>query len=142
MKREKMTKSYLESIGIISVDQGSDGEWVVTKRGATRSGGVRTVQIKPRENNGTLSIYMMVDGKTKVLSLARLVYAWHLGDVLPNEEVCFINGNPMDVHFWNLVKMDQKKAFAYRRRTEEEILAELGPDADLVYDYIKKPRKE
>ena len=136
MKREKLTKSYLESIGIISVDQYADGLWSVTRRTATRSGGSRTSQIMPRINNGTYTVYLMIRDKVRSFQLARIVYAWHFSDVLPDEEVCFVDGDPLHVFLGNLKKMGQKEAVRYRKRSDEDIAADVSSSGSEAIVYL------
>lgn len=117
--KEPLTRKYLESIGVKCVDFGSDG-WTVTRRWKSGSGGVIVSTIRPRPNNGSLSITVSIGGKAKVFSVARFVYAWHIGDVPGDMEVCYLDGDPKNVSLPNLVVCDQKTANAMRRRTQEE----------------------
>lgn len=118
-EKEILTKKYLESIGVISVDLGMDG-WSVTRRWKSGSGGVTVTTINPRPNNGSLSLTLSVGGKARVFSLARFVYAWHIADVPGDMEVCFIDGDPQNVSLSNLVMCDRKTASSMRRRTKEQ----------------------
>ena len=118
-ENRELTKKYLESIGVLSVDQGADG-WTVTRRWKSGSGGVIVSTMKARPNNGSLCVIMSIDGKAKAFALGRLVYAWHLGDVPADAEICFIDGDPKNVSFQNLLMCDAKTARAMRRRSPEE----------------------
>ena len=137
----ELTRKYLESIGVLSVDQGTDG-WTVTRRWKSGAGGVIASIMKPRPNNGSLSIVMSIDGRQKAFALARLVYAWHIGDVPADAEICFIDGDPKNVTFQNLLMCDAKTARAMRRRSQEEKAKDAAARETPASQYGQQAKKK
>lgn len=135
-----LTKKYLESIGVISVDFGMDG-WTVTRRWHTKSGGVVVSTVKPRDNNGSLCLMMSVEGKAKAFALARLVYAWHMADVPGDMEVCFIDGDPKNAALDNLVLLDKKAAYAMKNRTPEQKAKDAAARANAAIQYQREAKR-
>ena len=127
-----LNKSYLEQIGIVAIDQGVGGGWTVTRRTRTRSGGIQTSQINPRNNNGSLSLIIGVNGKAVALSLARVLWVWFFGDLKATDDVCL--KEPNNYSLYNLTKTDTKTAFSLRRSDHRP------SDAAQVSEDAKMPR--
>ena len=150
-QNSELTKAMLLDWGIESIDWSEEkGTWVITRLWYKNTSKTkRPVLIKISEavckhkytkDKSYPIIVFSYEGKAKCLPLARVIYAWFVGDIEEGKVIDHIDNNPFNNKVGNLQKLTPEENL--KKRFEDNPNALCNQCGSATYKLIRKLYEE